>query len=98
MLRHHFRGGGRAGLNAYRLHPNAGRELAHQTPLVPHAPSMTTALARGAASSTRVRLHLKPGQKGTKTLVARYGDRLICVRYRYDARRHMRFTTVELIV
>jgi hypothetical protein len=32
-----------------------------------------------------VRLHLKPGQKGTKQLLAQYGDRLICVRYRYDA-------------
>jgi hypothetical protein len=30
-------------------------------------------------------LRLKPGQKGTKRLLAQYGDRLICVRYRYDA-------------
>jgi hypothetical protein len=27
-----------------------------------------------------------------------YGDRLICVRYRYDAQRKKRFKTVELIV
>ena len=33
-----------------------------------------------------VRLHLKPGQKGTKQLLATYADRLGCVRYRYDAR------------
>lgn len=46
----------------------------------------------------RVRLHLKPGQKGTKQLLARYGDRFICVRYRYDAQRKKRFKTVELIV
>ena len=46
----------------------------------------------------RVRLHLKPGQKGTKRLVAEYGDRLICVRYRYDARRKKRLKTVELLV
>lgn len=25
----------------------------------------------------------KPGQRGTKRLVAEYGDRLVCVRYRY---------------
>ena len=37
------------------------------------------------SSTPRVRLHLKPGQKGTKQLLAQYGDRLICVRYRYDA-------------
>jgi hypothetical protein len=43
-------------------------------------------------------VHLKPGQKGTKQLLARYGDRLICVRYRYDAERKKRFKTVELLV
>jgi hypothetical protein len=43
-------------------------------------------------------LHLKPGQKGTKQLLARYGERLVCVRYRYDARLNRRFKTVELIV
>ena len=46
----------------------------------------------------RTRLHLKPGQKGTKELLAQYGDRLVCVRYRYDTRRKKRFKTVELIV
>ena len=49
-------------------------------------------------SGSRVRLHLKPGQKGTKQLLAQYGDRLICVRYRYDAQRKKRFKTVELVV
>src|SRR5262245_49710362 len=39
-----------------------------------------------------------PGQKGTRQLVAEYGDRLICVRYRYDAERRKRFKTVELVV
>ena len=37
------------------------------------------------SSTSRVRLHLKPGPKGTKQLLAQYGDRLICVHYRYDA-------------
>jgi hypothetical protein len=46
----------------------------------------------------RTRLHLKPGQKGTKRLLALYGDSLVCVRYRYDAERRKRFKTVELIV
>ncbi|MBI3108186.1 MAG: hypothetical protein HYY95_21870 [Candidatus Rokubacteria bacterium] len=50
------------------------------------------------SSTSRVRLHLKPGQKGTKQLLAQYGDRLICVRYRYDARRKKRFKTVEILV
>ena len=46
----------------------------------------------------RTLLHLKPGQKGTKQLLTQYGDRLVCVRYRYDAQRKKRFKTVELIV
>ena len=46
----------------------------------------------------RTRLHLKPGQKGTKQLLTQYGDRLVCVRYRYDAQRKKRFKTVEIIV
>src|SRR5438105_6749979 len=45
----------------------------------------------------RTSLHLKPGQKGTKQLLAQYGDRLVCVRYRYDAQRKKRRKTVELI-
>jgi hypothetical protein len=44
------------------------------------------------------RLKLKPGQNGTKKLLARFGERLLCVRYRYDEARSLRFTTVELIV
>lgn len=44
------------------------------------------------------RLKLKPGQRGTKKLLAQYGDRLVCVRYRYDAARKRRYKTVELIV
>jgi hypothetical protein len=43
-------------------------------------------------------VNLKPGQKGTKRLVEQYGDALICVRYRYDAKAHMQYKTVELII
>ncbi|MDY6921765.1 MAG: hypothetical protein SV765_16320 [Pseudomonadota bacterium] len=41
---------------------------------------------------------LRPGDSGTKRLKQRYGDRLVCVRYRKDAGRQRRYTTVELIV
>lgn len=44
------------------------------------------------------RLKLKPGQKGTKKLVAEYGASLVCVRYRYDEASRARYKTVELIV
>jgi hypothetical protein len=35
---------------------------------------------------------------GTKKLQARFGDRLVCVRYLYDKARGRRLKTVELIV
>jgi len=44
------------------------------------------------------RLKLKPGQKGTKALVEKYGDDLVCVRYRYDEASRTRIKTVEIIV
>jgi hypothetical protein len=46
----------------------------------------------------RTRLTLRPGQRGTKQLVARYGKQLLYVRYRYDAKRQKRYKTVELII
>jgi hypothetical protein len=42
--------------------------------------------------------HLKPGEKGTRRLVDRFGDNLLCVRYRYDDIRDMRIKTAEIIV
>lgn len=44
------------------------------------------------------RLSLKPGEEGTKKLVKAYGDRLVCVRYRYDRAKKKRLKTVELVV
>lgn len=44
------------------------------------------------------RSKLLPGQKGTKNLVAEYGDALLCVRYRYDELSRTRLKTVELII
>jgi hypothetical protein len=68
--------------------------------IAPAGPSAgATPPRRSPESSTpRVRLHLKPGQNGTKQLLAQYGDRLICVRFRSDAQRKRRLKTVELLV
>ncbi|MCK6621580.1 MAG: hypothetical protein HUU32_23385 [Calditrichaceae bacterium] len=41
---------------------------------------------------------LFPGQPGTKKLVEMFGDKLLCVRYRYDTERELRIKTVELVV
>ncbi len=40
----------------------------------------------------------RPGQKGTENLVKQYGDKLVCVRYRYDVLRCKRYKTVEIII
>jgi len=42
--------------------------------------------------------HLKPGQYGTKQLLEKYGESLLCVRYRFDETRGMKLKTVEIIV
>ena len=43
-----------------------------------------------------IRLTLAPGQRGTKKLAQKYGDNLVCVRYRYDEDEKRRYTTVEI--
>ena len=44
-----------------------------------------------------IRLTLPPHQRGAKQLLAKYGNRLLCVRYRYDSQQKKRLKTVELI-
>jgi len=46
----------------------------------------------------RTRLTLYPDQCRAKQLLAQYGNRLVCVRYRYDEQRKRRFKTAEVIV
>ena len=41
---------------------------------------------------------LKPGQNGTKELLARHRPSLLCVRYRYDEDTREHLKTVELVV
>ena len=46
----------------------------------------------------RTRLTLQPDQDGAKHLREQYGERLVCVRYRYDETKKERWKTVELII
>ena len=46
----------------------------------------------------QTRLTLRPGDRGTKKLLAQYGDRLACVRYRCDEKNGKRIKTAELII
>src|SRR5450759_2441660 len=51
-----------------------------------------------APHDSEVRKTLRPGMRGTRKLVKSFGDRRVCVRYRYDRKRGLRWTTVELVV
>jgi len=42
------------------------------------------------------KLTLHPGDRGTTKEMRQYGDKLVCVRYRYDETLQKRFKTVEL--
>ena len=57
-------------------------------------------LAGGCFSGAdmEIKATLKPGARGMPQLLAQYGEQLVCVRYRYDPKRRLRFKTVELIV
>jgi len=44
------------------------------------------------------RLTLRLGMPGTKRPLARYGERLICVRYLYDEARNRRLKSVALVI
>ena len=46
----------------------------------------------------QTRVTLRPGDKGTKKLVREFGQKLICVRYRYDPIGRIRYKTVELVM
>jgi hypothetical protein len=41
---------------------------------------------------------LRPGQAGTKKLQKQYGEKLVCVRYRYNAENKRRMKTIELVI
>ena len=45
-----------------------------------------------------VKATLRPATNGTKALLRQYGDRLVCVRYRYDKKKHKRYSTAEIII
>jgi hypothetical protein len=51
-----------------------------------------------ALRHSRVVKKLLPDQPGALKLARRYGDALVCVRYRHDATHTQRYTTVELVV
>ena len=49
-------------------------------------------------SAWETRLSLKVGDKGTLKEYEKFGDALLCVRYRYNRERQRRVKTVEIVV
>jgi hypothetical protein len=49
-------------------------------------------------AKTRVVKRLSATQPGALKLARRYGEALVCVRYRHDGQGLLRYTTVELVV
>lgn len=45
-----------------------------------------------------IQRYLAPGEPGTKKYLMEYGDRLVCVRYKYDKAEMMKYKTIEIIV
>ena len=46
----------------------------------------------------KIKRVVKPGLPGTKKLLRQYGDKLVCVRYRYDDTNRCIHKTAELII
>ena len=68
---------------------------ASRVPPMSYAHSLLNTAERSRARhGTRIRLTLQPDQAGAKGLRAEYGERLVCVRYRYDTQKQKRYKTV----
>ena len=68
------------------------------TPSLKSAPTTPAPNRMSAHADTHVVKRLKPSQPGAVKLTRRYGDALVCVRYRHNAEGTHRYTTIELIV
>jgi hypothetical protein len=48
--------------------------------------------------SPRIGRKVLAGKPGTKRMVEKYGDKLVCIRYRYDLEKKIKYKTAEIIV
>jgi hypothetical protein len=70
----------------------------HSNPAPAVSPNMPKPHGHTPHALTIARRKLQPGQAGTRKLLAEDGEKLVCVRYRYDAANKRRIKTVELII
>ncbi len=48
--------------------------------------------------SKKIYRRIAAGKSGTKKMLEKYGEDLVCVRYKYDAEKNIKYKTIELIV
>lgn len=72
--------------------------MTHSNPAPTVGPNAPKPTRRPPHALTIARKKLQPGQAGTRKLWAEYGEKLVCVRYRYDAANKRRIKTVELVI
>lgn len=60
-----------------------------------HGDEMTPTMGMEAGSVIK---RMAPGTSGTRRQAERFGESLVCVRYRENAAQGLRYTTVEIIV
>ncbi len=41
---------------------------------------------------------ISPGKPGTKSLMSKNGEKLVCVRYKYDKQNHKKIKTAEYVI
>jgi len=68
------------------------------TPASPAPDHQRSSSSSSGYADTHVVKRLRPSQPGTLKWTRRYGDALVCVRYRHNADGTHRYTTVELVV
>ena len=73
--------------------PTPAPQLDHRSEQQPYRRDMEAIYA-----DTRIVKRLSATQPGALKLARRYGDALVCVRYRHDSDHRHRYTTVELVV
>lgn len=85
-----------------RLSPRRWRRARHRAKITVTLPfshgATVSAVAASQASSLRVVKKLSVASRGAIRLARQFGDALVCVRHRVDAKGKYRYTTVELLV
>lgn len=81
-----------------KVHQKNNAKLAPLTALNRNAGHGDEIMPTSNMAAGRVIKRMAPGASGTRRLAERFGESLVCVRYRENPARGLRYTTVEIIV